>query len=288
MSSAEVIHRLGMGLSLTCFAGGAVLLISAALRRRSAHRRCAALWPGGGHGTQWLLGDLVAHWVARSRLSKVRTGIKRTHLVAIGCGCLGPVLFTGWIGYGLGLALAYGGWWWQRTASVKHGRKATQAGPGAADGALTAEEESLAAAQLPLAADLLAACLAAGAGPGEAADAVGDSLAGPVGQRLAAAAAELRLGGEPSTAWRRVSTLPHAAGLARPLERATVTGAPAVDALTRWAAECRADRGRAATARARRAGAVATAPLGLCFLPAFLLMGVAPVVIGLADGLLAT
>ena len=37
-----------------------------------------------------------------------------------------------------------------------------------------------------------------------------------------------------------------------------------------------------AEARAQRAGVLIAAPLGLCFLPAFLVFGVAPVVIDLA------
>ena len=41
-----------------------------------------------------------------------------------------------------------------------------------------------------------------------------------------------------------------------------------------------------AEARAQRAAVLITAPLGLCFLPAFLVLGVAPVVIGLADDVL--
>ncbi len=41
-----------------------------------------------------------------------------------------------------------------------------------------------------------------------------------------------------------------------------------------------------AEARAQRAGVLITAPLGLCFLPAFLVLGVAPVVIGLAGEVL--
>ncbi|NJA60175.1 translation initiation factor IF-2, partial [Streptomyces sp. NEAU-H3] len=42
---------------------------------------------------------------------------------------------------------------------------------------------------------------------------------------------------------------------------------------------------RGATAAARRAGVLVTAPLGLCFLPAFLILGVAPVLLGLAGEL---
>ena len=37
---------------------------------------------------------------------------------------------------------------------------------------------------------------------------------------------------------------------------------------------------------ARRAGVLVTAPVGLCFLPAFIAVGVLPVVIGLAGGVL--
>ncbi|MFE9251025.1 type II secretion system F family protein [Streptomyces sp. NPDC007088] len=141
-------------------------------------------------------------------------------------------------------------------------------------------------AQVPLAADLLAACVAAGAGPVEAAEAVGDSLGGPVGTRLAQVAAEIRLGGDPARAWAGFGALPGAGGLARLLERATASGAPAAEPVTRLAADCRARWNRAATARARRAAVLVTAPLGLCFLPAFLVVGVAPVLIGLAGALL--
>lgn len=143
-----------------------------------------------------------------------------------------------------------------------------------------------AARQLPLAADLVAACVAAGAGPVDAARAVGESLEGPVGERLAQGAAEVRLGGEPAAAWRDVGAIPGAGALARLLERAGDSGAPAAAPVARLAKDCRAERARAATAGARRAGVLMAAPVGLCFLPAFIAVGVLPVVIGLAGGLL--
>lgn len=139
---------------------------------------------------------------------------------------------------------------------------------------------------LPLATDLLAACLAAGAAPGEAAAAVGASLDGPAAEGLRRAAAELRLGGDPAAVWARFGRLPGAAGLARRLELAQTSGAPVAGVVAAEAAECRARRLRAAQGRARRAAVYATGPLGLCFLPAFLLIGVAPVVLGLARELL--
>ncbi|MGI5450538.1 type II secretion system F family protein [Streptomyces sp. CA-243310] len=141
--------------------------------------------------------------------------------------------------------------------------------------------------QLPFAADLLAACLAAGAGPVEAAEVVGESLGGPVGERLAVAGAELRLGGEPGAGWGRLAEIPGARELAECLERAARTGAPAAEPVSRLASALRADRARQATTRAQRAAVLVTAPVGLCFLPAFLVVGVAPVVIGMAAGLLS-
>ncbi|WP_306292939.1 type II secretion system F family protein [Streptomyces tsukubensis] len=132
----------------------------------------------------------------------------------------------------------------------------------------------------------MSACIAAGAGPVAAARAVGESLDGPVGVRLAQAAAEVRLGGEPAEAWRRVGALPGAAALARLLERSGESGAPAAEPVARLAAECRAEWARDSTARVRRAAVLVTAPVGLCFLPAFLTVGVVPVLIGLTGDLL--
>ncbi|MDT0266919.1 type II secretion system F family protein [Streptomyces sp. DSM 44915] len=138
---------------------------------------------------------------------------------------------------------------------------------------------------LPLVTELLTACLAAGAEPGAAARAVGVSVRGPVGAALLRASAELRLGGEPAVVWGRVGRLPGAERLASRLVAAGSSGAPLVSAFAAEAAETRARRGRAAQAAARRAAVLVAGPLGLCFLPAFLLLGVAPVVIALAQEL---
>jgi pilus assembly protein TadC len=188
------------------------------------------------------------------------------------------VLGAGWlvgggvVGLGLGLIGAVVLAWWRRR------RRAVDA---VSDADLRA-----AARQLPLAADLLAACIAAGAGPVIAAQAVGEALGGPVGGGLARGAAEVRLGGEPATAWRRLAAVPGAASLARLLERADTSGLPAAGPVARLAADARAEWARAGTARARRAAVLVTAPVGLCFLPAFIAVGIAPVVIGLAGGAL--
>ncbi|MGC5401037.1 type II secretion system F family protein [Streptomyces sp. DT20] len=186
----------------------------------------------------------------------------------------GWILVGGLWGWAVGLAAGYGVWRWQR---ARAGRA-----PCAQEPVNAAEVVR----QLPLAADLLAACISVGAGPREAAEAVGESLGGPVGEQLARTAAEIRLGGDPAVAWGRFGEIPGAVALARCLDRAAETGAPAAEPVSRLAEAMRAERSSAAVARAQRAGVLITAPVGLCFLPAFLMVGVAPVVIGLATGLL--
>ncbi|MEV6248302.1 type II secretion system F family protein [Streptomyces sp. NPDC051742] len=186
-------------------------------------------------------------------------------------------------GVGLGWALFGGFGGLLAGVLVAAGVRRSEAG-GSASSVVDDDEE--AARHLPLAADLLAACASAGAGPGEAAEAVGRSLGGPLGERLTRTAAELRLGGEPAEVWRRFGAIPGAGGLARCMERAGSSGAPAAEAVARHAAALRSARARTAEARARRAQVLISAPVGLCFLPAFLAVGVAPVVIGLATGLL--
>ncbi|MFF9350230.1 type II secretion system F family protein [Streptomyces sp. NPDC014734] len=196
-------------------------------------------------------------------------------IAPVGVAALGAVLIGGLPGCAAGLGGAYGIRRWQRKREVREPRP---------DAVRTAEMVR----QLPLAADLLAACISAGAGPWEAAEAVGESLGGPVGAQLARTAVEIRLGGEPAAAWGRFGEIAGAHALSRCLERAGSTGAPAAEPVARFAEALRAERASAAAARAQRAGVLITAPVGLCFLPAFLAVGVAPVVIGLGTALLHT
>ena len=56
--------------------------------------------------------------------------------------------------------------------------------------------------------------------------------------------------------------------------------------LTRLADDLRADRLIAADAAARRAGVLIVLPLGLCFLPAFMLAGLVPVIVAVLGDVL--
>jgi Flp pilus assembly protein TadB len=135
------------------------------------------------------------------------------------------------------------------------------------------------AQSLPLAAELLAAALAAGSPPVMAAEAVALALGGPLGAALRAAAAAARLGVEPASAWMGIASDPALRPLARALAGAVTRGASPTAVLERVAYDARDALRWAAEARARSLGAKAAAPLGLCFLPAFVLVGIVPVVV---------
>ncbi|MFJ9946630.1 type II secretion system F family protein [Kitasatospora sp. NPDC091207] len=146
------------------------------------------------------------------------------------------------------------------------------------------EEERL-VRQLPFTAELLAACLGSAASPASAVTAVGRSVGAPMGPRLVTIAAELALGAPPEVCWSRLGEEhPALAPLARCLVRTSLSGAPAAGPLIGLAQARRSAAARAAHARVRRCGVLATAPLGLCFLPAFVLISVVPVVLGLTTG----
>ncbi|MGV4929970.1 MULTISPECIES: type II secretion system F family protein [unclassified Streptomyces] len=279
--SPDVVHRLGMAVLVAVAVWCAVALGRLVHRERVVRRRVPVVLEGAVgslYGREEGLHARVRR-VVRGRL-KGRGAAQRDALGGgrltewggplVAAGCV-AVLLGGVTGVLMGPAVGWGAYRWLRW------QRAT-----AADRSSAAQV----AAELAPAGDLLAACLASGAGPREAAEAVGRSLDGAVAERLRHIAAELRLGGEPAAVWPRLAELPGAEALARCMERAGISGAPAVEPASRVAAELRAEWGRTAAARARRAGVLVTLPLSGCFLPAFLVLGLAPVLIGLASGLM--
>jgi pilus assembly protein TadC len=133
---------------------------------------------------------------------------------------------------------------------------------------------------LPAACDLLGVCLSAGLPVEGALEAVGGAVGGPLGGQLRSVAALSRLGADPRRAWAEVP--PELAGLGRVLVRAGESGATVAGSLRTLAAESRATARAATQAAVQRAGVWVLAPLGACFLPAFVCLGVAPLVLGIA------
>lgn len=141
-------------------------------------------------------------------------------------------------------------------------------------------------AALPIALDLLAVCLRTGMPLVGAAETVAAALPGPLATDLATAAALQRLGAPAPSAWADYTSDEALGPLARAVTRSAESGSQLADSLERLAQDLRAELAHAGEARVRRAGVVAIAPLGLCFLPAFICLGVAPVVLSLATGVL--
>jgi len=158
---------------------------------------------------------------------------------------------------------------------------------GRAEPAHVRRERARARSDLPFAADLLAAALRAGAPPDRAAVAVGQVLGGPVGERLVRAGRALRLGAAPETAWGHLADLPGGARFARAAARSAEHGLALTRTLDRQASDLRVARAAAATAAVRRVGVLAVVPVAMCFLPAFVLVGVVPVLVALARDVLA-
>lgn len=135
--------------------------------------------------------------------------------------------------------------------------------------------------------DLYAACLRAGLTPAAATTALAEAGHDPATRGAwRSVSALLAIGVPAGRAWAEVADLPglgELAGLARMSGR---SGSAMSEACERISEGLRADAADQATARAERAGVLIALPLTVCFLPAFLVLGLAPVVIGLGSQLL--
>lgn len=225
-------------------------------------------WPVRGAAARLRVRALDADAAARDRQTGTgRTGAGRL-VAAVAAGC-GAAMVAGlpW-GVPLGLVVAV-------VAGAVLGRL---------EPAHVRRRRQRLAADLPIAVDLLAACLRSGSAPVAALDAVRQAIGGPVGEALGGVVAMQRLGGDPVDCWSSLAGDPALAPLARTASRAMTSGAPLSDALEHLAADCRERRRAEAEAAAKRVGVRAAAPLGLCFLPAFVLLGVVPIAAGIAQG----
>jgi pilus assembly protein TadC len=139
--------------------------------------------------------------------------------------------------------------------------------------------------------DVLAVCLEAGMAVSTAAAATAPSAPPRLAAVLRRAADLLALGADPAVAW---SVSPDPTGpadeqidaLLRLARRSASSGAALARGVAELADQSRHDAAHAATAAAERAGVLIAGPLGLCFLPAFVCLGIVPMVAGLAGDVL--
>ncbi|GIE98263.1 membrane protein [Paractinoplanes rishiriensis] len=227
-------------------------------------------WPGGVRRRLDLALATKADVPSRPAKPPADEGRRSRLLLAAVAGLAMAGLVGGWFGVPLGVGAAVGAERLLRRREPPGVRK----------------ERLAASADLPLGADLLAAALRAGAPLDRAAAAVAEALGGQLGERLQRTARSLRLGAEPAEAWAHLAGVTGADRLAAAAVRSSASGGALAGALVRLADDLRADRAIAVERAGQRAGVLVVLPLGLCFLPAFLLAGLVPVLIAVLGDVL--
>jgi Flp pilus assembly protein TadB len=201
----------------------------------------------------------VRLWTRLSRATATGTRGRRL-LLTVAVGAV-TAAATGWpAGPVVGTVVAVATWW-----LLRRGRRPPRADP----------------LRIAAAWDLLAACLRAGLPVPAAIAAVAGELPDDAAQALRAAGDLLALGADQDAAWAPAAACHHTAALARGVRRTARSGTALADLVTDLAAQARTGATDVAEATAQRAGVLITAPLGLCFLPAFVCLGIAPVIVGL-------
>ena len=239
-------------------------------QRGSSARRVEARTadaPGGGGQTAGLL------WPSRAGshgvVQPARIDWPRRLLIPVTVAAAG-VLVVGVVMPRLGVLLGLGvaGWLTARQAAARRQR---------------AEEHARLAAAAPAVVDLLGACLLAGLNGHLAVLKVAERAPPALAPDLHLAAVDLRLGRSPSAALRGAAErtgLDELRAAAGALEAAERWGAPAAEALGARAEALRSRLRLEAEAAAGRTSVRLSFPLVLCFLPAFVLLTVVPLIAG--------
>ena len=134
---------------------------------------------------------------------------------------------------------------------------------------------------LPHLIDLFASTLRAGAEPVAGLAQVCAALPGSAADRLAPVVARAPGGAGGLDAWDAIAEDGELAPVARAVVRSLTSGASVVQTVERLADELARESAARAEDAARRVGVAAAVPLGVCLLPAFLLLGVVPTVASL-------
>lgn len=164
-------------------------------------------------------------------------------------------------------------------------RAARRAARRAGSSGYRARTPPLRSADLALMLDLVAAGMRAGSPPPAALHAACAALSGTHADQLRGVTATLALGGSWQVAW---ADLPASLRVVeRALRLAWHSGAAAAALLESAADDLRRRDRRQASAAAERLGVRLVLPLALCALPAFVLLGLAPVLLSLGMDLLA-
>lgn len=199
--------------------------------------------------------------------SDIRSRTQRLRLfAAAGVTAAGVLLIGGLLGLLVGAVAAVGAYRWLSA---------------------TPDQNELSAArhrrdEFPIVVDLLAACLMSGAPALPSLLLVAETAHSNVGEQLHRVAGALSVGASPDEAWPLLSGA-DATPIVETMCRTARTGAPAAEQLRMIAGDLRARARESAMNDARKLGVRTAGPLGLCFLPTFVLVGVVPLVVSLVQ-----
>lgn len=138
-------------------------------------------------------------------------------------------------------------------------------------------------AQLPDAIELISVCLSAGSPLPVAVEHVAAVSAEPTKGFLSEVAAQLRIGRNGDVVWRELADDPTWGPVARDLARSVAAGTAVVETLQIHAVEARKRATEQRLKAARSVGVKSVLPLMACFLPAFVLVSVVPILASLFD-----
>ena len=133
--------------------------------------------------------------------------------------------------------------------------------------------------------DIISACLRAGMPLSQARAASADGASPELAEPLRQCSARLAVGAD--SAWDSLADTPALVPLATTGRRASESGTVVAQALEDTATTYRSLAHDAAQAVAEKAGVLIAGPLALCFLPAFVVLGLVPTIAGLADEMFA-
>jgi pilus assembly protein TadC len=135
-------------------------------------------------------------------------------------------------------------------------------------------------ADLPQVCDLLVSCLQAGLPLSSGVAAVTGALSCPLADELDEALAKIALGVDEARVWGELAVHPPLATFGRELARGAATGVALTQRIAELGAEARREAAASVEVRVRRVGVHSVMPLMVCFLPAFVLLGLVPVIGG--------
>jgi len=131
---------------------------------------------------------------------------------------------------------------------------------------------------LPEALDLLGACIRAGQPLRIAVSTVANVLGAPLEDQLRRVLHGISVGMSDEQAWLVLADDPVMGAVARDIARSAVWGTTMVDVLSQHSRQCRQQRSRQRLKAVKKVGVSSVVPLGVCYLPAFILLGVVPVI----------